>query len=769
MQMKYRLLSIVLLMSYLAQAQIPPIGQWRVHIPYKNPIALADAGSEVYVANSLSVYSYNKEDQSIQRLSKVSGLSEIGVRDIFYDPANNIILIAYANSNIDLLSTNQIVNFPFIRDENIIGDKNIYDVAFRSDSAFMATGFGVVVLDMIKKQSPATYFFTNTSGTPIRANAIAVFDNKLYAATEDGLFTGSLDNPLLENFNDWELESNGLPPTEISLVEAFNNRLYAQSGDTIYEFDGTGWIPFFFEEGWSTSYMKASGGELTLTQRTGEGEVPDNARILSVHSDGISIFYEDETYIEAPLQAVVDSAGTLWSADLLRGLVEFRDEVYREINPNGPASSKVLDMVVHNGTLWVAPGELSGSYTAVGNRDGFFEYINDFWIWHSRFSIAALDSVRDIIRVAINPATGNPWFGSFNSGALQFENGQLNIYKQNSSLQGAVGDENAYRVAGLAFDLNGNLWLSNHGASAPISVRTPEGTWQAIDPGLSGTGNQIGPIIVDDFNQKWFILPRDRGILVYDEGDDVLNPADDRSRELGLGVGNGNLPTEEVNCLAKDKQGEIWVGTTEGITVFFNPFEALNGGPAGDANQIFVELDGFGGFLLEEEIVNTIFVDGANRKWIGTENGAFLVSDDGTEQLAYFNEDNSPLLSNRVLNITADPESGEVFFGTDQGIISYRGEATDGSTVHQNVNVFPNPVTEDYEGPIAIKGLVENAEVKITDASGVMIYQTNALGGQAIWDGRNYEGERAKTGVYLVFSSNEDGSETYVTKLLIIN
>jgi len=185
-----------------------------------------------------------------------------------------------------------------------------------------------------------------------------------------------------------------------------------------------------------------------------------------------------------------------------------------------------------------------------------------------------------------------------------------------------------------------------------------------------------------------------------------------------------------------------------------------------------VEQDGHFQYLLETEVVTAIAVDGANRKWIGTQKaGVFLMSEDGTEQILHFDENSSPLLSNNITSIAINHETGEVFFGTDKGIISYKSTATKGSDKFkkEDVYAYPNPVREDYEGIIAIKGLVTNAVVKITDISGTLIYETIAEGGQAIWNGKNFNGEKAHTGVYLVFASNEDGSETIVTKILVIN
>jgi flagellar hook assembly protein FlgD len=116
-----------------------------------------------------------------------------------------------------------------------------------------------------------------------------------------------------------------------------------------------------------------------------------------------------------------------------------------------------------------------------------------------------------------------------------------------------------------------------------------------------------------------------------------------------------------------------------------------------------------------------------------------------------------------------DGASGEVFFGTDKGIISYKGDALEGSTQYDQVVVYPNPVRETFEGSVAIKGLVESTTVKITDMSGNLVYETESLGGQALWDGNNFRGERVATGVYMIYLSSSDGSIAHVTKLLFIH
>ena len=265
------------------------------------------------------------------------------------------------------------------------------------------------------------------------------------------------------------------------------------------------------------------------------------------------------------------------------------------------------------------------------------------------------------------------------------------------------------------------------------------------------------------------ILPRGGGVLVFDDRATLNTTSDDRKRKLGFTPGIGNIPGNEVYCLAEDEDGEIWVGTNDGVGVFYSPENVFNTSGF-DCQRILLEQDGTLQELLKGQEVTAIAVDGANRKWIATRGGGvFLMSADGTQEVRHFTATNSPLLSDNVVALAIDPISGEVFFSTDKGLISYNSDAIVGGEKNEDVMAYPNPVRPEYRGPIAIRGLVKDADVKITDIQGNVVFKTTALGGQAIWDGNNFSGQRAATGVYLVFITNEDGSETAITKILFVN
>jgi hypothetical protein len=224
--------------------------------------------------------------------------------------------------------------------------------------------------------------------------------------------------------------------------------------------------------------------------------------------------------------------------------------------------------------------------------------------------------------------------------------------------------------------------------------------------------------------------------------------------------------------MAEDLDGNMWVGTSSGPAVYYNPDAVFSGDNFYATQVIIPRKDGtiYGDLLLATETITAIAIDGANRKWFGTQNsGVYLMSADGLKQIYHFNTANSPILSNSITDIAIDPASGEVFIGTDQGVISFRSTATLGGDAFGKVYVFPNPVRPEYQGNIVVTGLIRDTNVKITDISGNLVFETTSLGGQAIWNGKNMDGKRASTGVYLVFCTNEDGSQTFITKLLFIH
>lgn len=761
------------------------IGQWRDHLSYKKGIALAQSQDHIYCASESGIFSLNKNDNSIERMSKITGLSDVGVNAVNYNAGQNTLVIAYKNANIDLVQGNSIYNISDIKRSIINGKKIINNIHFRGNLAYLSCGFGIVVLDLSRKEIKETYYI-GVNGGFINVRDLTSDASNIYAATDSGVYTASLTAGNLSDFNSWN-KFPGLPQGVYNTIASFNGNVYvnlsAPSGlpwpsDTIYKFDGTQWTDFLKAD---TSFnpvhrIEASQGKLLVSNVWGTDVFDQNDSAL------IRLFYFTTGYSMNAYNSIVDldNSDTYWIADNNNGLIKSYfpssglgagSESYA---PNGPNTSNVYAMNVVDEDLWVAPGDRGETWSNVYNKAEAYYFSEENWYGVFGGQAPSLDSLYDVVAIAVDPAdNSHVYLSALGGGVIEMKNGsQINFFNdKNSSLQ-STGWSTTYHWVGvfdMKYDKDGNLWFSNSTAPQPLVVLDAGGNWHSFNLSSLVTNPTTGNILIDQNNQKWMVLPRGVGLLVFDENGTFTTTGDDKMVKLYNGVGNGNLQSNEVYCIAEDKDGEIWVGTNKGISVFYCPDQVLTSSGC-EAQPIYVEQDGHTQILLETESVNAIAIDGGNRKWIGTQNsGVFLMSADGTDQIKHFTVDNSPLLSNEVRSIAIHPKTGEVFFGTADGIISYRNDATTGLEEYTDVYVFPNPVRPGYEGPIAITGLIENAQVKVTDISGGLVYSTQALGGQAIWYGRNFNGERCSSGVYLVYCTNDDGSKTFVTKIMLVN
>ncbi|MDA3944870.1 MAG: T9SS type A sorting domain-containing protein [Bacteroidetes bacterium] len=772
----FRILILSVISFFMAINLFPQgigIGEWRTHLPYQKVIDVEVRGSQTYAATPYDLFIYDQEDNSLSLLNKVNGLSDIGISAINYNADYDVVLVAYANTNVDLIHEDGISNISDIKDKELIGNKTINDVLFIDKYAYLSCGFGIVVLDIEREEVFDTYLIGN-EGSYINVYDLAHFDGKLFAATESGVYYASIDSPNLADYNAWTKDDRLVhPDLRYNHIETFSGKVLLNytrnvfNGDTLFIFDGNNWDYFERENNSRRAMLKASGDELLVCNNYNVSIYNTNYALKS------SIYSPGELGIE-PQAIATDDDGTYWIGDRSRGLIKTTNGFDGEsIKPNGPGTTNVYELKASGDQVWVASGGRANNWAKLYMVDGVFAYDGSQWTTHNRDNTAAFDSISDFVSVAIDPTVSNKAFiGSWQEGVMEFTDNSLSaVYSvENSSLQPWVADQNLVNISGLDFDSYNNLWVANTGAPHLLSMKTPAGEWRSFNLGSSASGIDIANMIVDKNNYKWIIRRQEGMLMVFNDNNTFDNPTDDKNQVLSSSAGNGAIPGNQVLSMAVDLEGAVWVGTDAGPAIFYNTERIFIQGQNYDAQRILVPRnDGTGqaDYLLGSEKILAIAVDGANNKWFGTENGVFLMSNDGLEQLQYFNTDNSPLLSNTV-NSIGITDNGEVFFGTNNGIISYKGSATPGGPIYSDVFVYPNPVRPEYGGLVAIKGLVSNALVKITNVNGSLVYQTRAEGGQAIWDGKTLNGVEVEPGIYLVFVSDDLGMETMVTKIMMM-
>jgi hypothetical protein len=737
------------------------IGQWRDHLPFNNGNSLAQSTNFVYCATQNGVIIFSKEDNSIERLSRANGLSDINLACISFDEPSNSLMIGYKNGNLDLVQNNQVTNIGDIKRSTVIqGGKTINAIRFFGDRAYICCNFGIVVYDLSKKEIRTT-LYPSILNPDIRD--VASDGTRIFAATSKGLFTANLSNPALPYYVAWTQDSL-LKEKTLGHVTWFDEGIYVSN---IIE-NGINQDTIFNVKNGQLSILRAGEAYYGISSTPNKMVITINYGAAIVNADSLQteLIYPSP----APRDAIIDKvySNIIWIADRDKGLARNQDYSQNTIyEVPGPSSPNAFRIKSSNGTTWVAPGAWDIAYSPLYLIDGVFKFDGVDW---STFALpTATDYLRDVVSLCIDPADANHIYAaSWGNGVGEINNGTLvqQFGADNSAIVGIDNYPNDIRVSDLALDSDGNLWVSSSSSAKPLAVKTPSGEWSNFSFNSNVNSQFLGNMLIDSAGLKWIIV-QNRGLLVVKTEGTSLSGF----KVLNDQIGNGALPSNSVLSLAQDLDGQVWVGTSKGICVFYTP-EAIfeNGSTNWDAQTIVVDQDGFNQYLLKEEEVTAIAVDGANRKWIGTSKaGIFVVSEDGTQQIAQYTFENSPLLSNTINSLTLDGVSGELFIGTDVGICSFRTDATTGNETFGHVYAFPNPVEHDYTGTIAVSGLVRDADVKITDVSGNIVYSTVAKGGTAVWNGNLFSGERAATGVYLVFSTNADGSQTQVTKILFIN
>jgi hypothetical protein len=749
----------------MAQNRLPPIGMWREHLPYHSAIDVTASDKKIYCATPFSLFSVDISTGEVERFSKVAGLSETGISTITYDPISKKLLIAYANSNIDVIDEKGFYNIPDLKRKNSSGDKTIYQIFPDNNRWYLSTGLGMIVLDADKLEVKDSWLI-GSNGNFIKTNAFTKNNNFFYAATREGLKKIAAINSNPEDFNNWQnlSGSNGLSSSECRSVMSLQGKTIALISDSLFVENGTTWN-LFFANGWSIVSINSSENKLFVCQRRQSGE----SQVLVLNSDAtIQKTIQQPGIIAFPKNAISVN-GNYWIADFYDGLSKWAGNNYESYRLNSPEDISSGAMSFYNDVLYASAGSVNDSWNYQYNRSGVFKFADGDWTNYNQFRFPVLDSLMDFITVAVDARDETVWAGSYGGGLLHIKkDGRFEIFKQNSPIGQTVGDPGSYRVSGLAFDPNNNLWISNFGSNYQLHVLKKDGSWKSFAVPFSLSENSISQIVVDDAGQKWMVSPKGNGLLVFNDNNTIDNSGDDKWKLYKEGAGLGNLPSGNVLSIAKDKSGFIWVGTSNGVGIIQCPHEVFSAARC-DAIWPVIKEGNFANYLFKGQEVRSIAVDGADRKWIATSDGVWLVNADGDKVIEHFTEENSALLGNNIKSIAINEKTGEVFFATAKGISSFRSTATEAVETKNNVLVFPNPVPPSFNGNIGIRGLPENSIVKITETNGRLVYQTRSLGGQAIWNGKDYKGRQVSSGIYIVIAENDNKQEKAVAKIVFIS
>ncbi|MEP2026466.1 MAG: hypothetical protein ABJH98_18555 [Reichenbachiella sp.] len=742
MNERINLLIILLFLTYSTFGQeLIPVGTWRSHFNYEQTYLVEKTTTKVFSTTDQGLMYFDQEDGSVNKLSKVDGLSDVGISALTYNAESEYLTLGYQNGNVDIITSDGIQNLPVLLESDITESKRVNHVSFYNGNMNLSTNFGLLVLTTDNQVTEA-YQNLGENGEIIEIRSSTILNDVMYLATEDGVLAGELtsgDN--LQDFNNWErFPTSVVYDKDMVAIASANSSVYSTSSSQLFKLTGSAWTEIDLNLGTEESIINIRMGlnvlliltdqrALTMTASASieKINIPDNAEVNDLLQEG------DENF---------------WYADGSLGLSKIENDAVEHIVLSGPLNG-IEKLKIESEEVYALPSLATNYSNPVSNNLGYSLFSNGVWKTVKPSDINEFSNISDVVSVG-----DGLLLSSFGQGILDDETDGIIDYT-NSPLDENDASTGNTLVSGLALDQSDNIWVANFSAHSLLKWDGEE-EWESFDFGTSA-GSEPTSLSVNENNQVWMTLGlvSGRGLLAYDI-------AADASRYVTATA--TNLPSNQVNDVAFGKDDEIWFATDLGIAYFPFSFGVVTDQTIDVSLPIFEQ-----SILFQDKQVNTIAIDGGNRMWVGTLEGLWLFDDGFNNLIHHFTENNSPLPSNSVIDLAIHPETGELFIATEEGIVSYRTKATEGTNVHHQVKIFPNPVLPDFEGWVGLSGLANDVRIKITTIAGQLVREVNAVGGGASWDVRDYAGRRVSTGVYLVFSADQEGKETFVGKIAVID
>lgn len=751
-------------------------GQWRLHVSPTETVDVATGNGVVMAAYPSGIQEYDIESGESSFWTEVNSLSDIEVTALFFDPVSDAFWVGYANGNIDKIKKNRVQNIPAIKLASVQGDKRVNKFYENNGFIYVSSGLGIIKINPVKNEVVESYYPTGSNDAILE---IAIFQDTMYALTASQLLKGSLQNPALADQSQWIVDNRVVAPGTNARYEnlvVFKDELYisyldkAYGKDSIFQLNTTGMQMVVGDVDMEITNLKVINNKLYVVQFSG---------ILTFEDIHLApyIVYEYAFSQAKNLRSLAVNNGVFYIGDAIHGLIYYRTiSDNKALSISGPPKNKFFSLggtedkiAVTGGSLYVGGFSFStaGSYVLEDEKWSLFDPFNQT-AWQEK-------SVWDISSVSINKNNPNQIaLGSYSPTPISIVTDGKQVaqtYDPSNSILEVSSLGNGYTlISDVLYDEKGNLWMVNGESNKPLKVITADGAWHAFDLGTNVKNKKSGKIVVDYNLNKWIYFPF-TGMIGFNDGGTIGNPADDQYRFFNMGSSSGALPSNNVTALAVDFDNKVWIGTDHGFAILYNSNNVFSAGPGEyNAQRIKLDFEGLVEYMLGYTHITDIEVDGGNRKWMGTSGaGIFLLSPDGTEIIEHFTTENSKLISDNIIDMKFNHTTGELFIITDVGMVSYRSDASYEDSEYSNVLVFPNPARPEFDGMITIQGIKYNSDVKITDVAGNLVYKTTSNGGTAVWNGENMLGEKVKTGVYLIWTASNEGKGRKVGKVTVIN
>lgn len=739
--------------------------QWNIHSAFADINAIAVTRDKVFALSNHSLFAVDKQSEEMVYYNRLTGLNGAVISTIGYNPTLNLLLVCYENGHLDIINSHdEVYNIPDLYLKQTTYSKIVNSIYMHEHTAYLAMDFGIIELDMKRREIKDTYII-GQDAKEVNVKHITIMGNRIYAVSPQLLYSALLSDPL-SDYAYWQTQA--LPTgKEVSAFCAYDELLYMVRDSVLCSYRDSKWQKH------TTSY-KVNG--LCPTDQ--------HLFILPKNQAGVAIAETDLSLQMTDMGMITDivqDGSSYWWASVTDELVRGADR--QAFRPDGPINNIAYRMRTFGDRLYVVPGGRWATQNKTPGEIMFYENGNWVNISSDVINKACGFKVYDLMNVAQDPNDKDHYFvTSYGAGLLEMQSDEVvNLYTpDNSTLISAVPKypKEYTRTDGAMYDEQGNLWILNAVGTKSINIFTPDKQWFSF--GLASQSDTIplytpGEIMVDRRNTQWKWIPQCRyntGLLLLQDNGTPTNDKDDQVFYRNEWYDQNGKPVipEFIYSMAQDHDNTIWVGTNAGL--FLIP-ATIDFTTSNRCERVIISRnDGtqLGDYLLDNEQINHIVVDGANRKWIATAtSGVFLLSSNGEETIEHFTTENSPLSSNNVLSIAILESTGEVFFGTSQGLVSYMSDAIEPAKNFSDIYAYPNPVHPNYHGVVTIRGLMANTEVRIVDASGNLVTTIQGNGGEAVWDMTNAQGSRVASGIYTALCNTQDGAAHSTVKIMVMN
>ena len=740
--------------------------QWNIHSAYADINAIAVTRDKVFALSNHSLFAVDKQSEEMVYYNRLTGLNGAVISTIGYNPTLNLLLVCYENGHLDIINSHdEVYNIPDLYLKQTTYSKIVNSIYMHEHTAYLAMDFGIIELDMKRREIKDTYII-GQDAKEVNVKHITIMGDRIYAVSPQLLYSALLSDPL-SDYAYWQTQA--LPTgKEVSAFCAYDELLYMVRDSVLCSYRDSKWQKH------TTSY-KVNG--LCPTDQ--------HLFILPKNQAGVAIAETDLSLQMTDMGMITDiqqDGSSYWWASVTDELVRGADR--QAFRPDGPINNTAYRMRFFGDRLYVVPGGRWATQNETPGEIMFYE--NGTWVNVSNEKIneACDATILDLMNVAQDPNDKDHYFvTSYGSGMLEmYGEDVIKLYTPSNSalVSAAPNAPNRYtRTDGAMFDDKGYLWVLNTEVENNILIMDAQGnklaTYSLYSNSVRVPLYTPGEIIVDRRNPQWKWIPQCRyntGLLLLQDNGTPINPKDDKVTYHNEWFDQNGKPVipEFIYSMAQDHDNTIWVGTNAGL--FLIP-ATIDFTTSNRCERVIIgRNDGtkLGDYLLDNEQINHIVVDGANRKWIATAtSGVFLLSPNGEETIEHFTTENSPLSSNNVLSIAILESTGEVFFGTSQGLVSYMSDAIEPAKNFSDIYAYPNPVHPNYHGVVTIRGLMANTEVRIVDASGNLVTTIQGNGGEAVWDMTNAQGSRVASGIYTALCNTQDGAAHSTVKIMVMN